>query len=128
MLLALVSPLAVALSIGSAQLTLDGETTTHEVTACAIEADGGMPARLLIEEMDLTLNVVHADHMQSISVIRDNKNWTASRLLMGGNWMNQGEAGEPIITQWGDSIRVEALLTAAQDDGEKTVTLIARCR
>lgn len=126
--LALAAPIAAALSLGWAQLTLDGDTTSREITACSMESDGSMPARLLIEEMDLTLNVVQADHMQTISLIEDNTNWTATRLLIGGNWMDQGQPGKPIITEWDTSIRLEATLTSAQDEGEKVLSLTARCR
>jgi hypothetical protein len=121
------TPLAAALSIGSAQLTLDGEPTKHKITVCDLEAEGSMPARLLIEETDLTLNVLQADHMQTISVIQDNKNWSASRLKIGGDWIDQGKPGEPIIIEWGESIRVEALLASGQAEGEKAVKLTAKC-
>lgn len=125
--LAFASPLAAALSIGSAQLTIDGETTTHPITECALQAEDAMPARLLIESMDLTLNLVQADHMQSVSVIQDNKNWTASRLKVGENWMNRGEPGDPIIVEWGDTIQVEADLTSGRAGSEIAMKLIARC-
>ena len=113
------------LAPGEARLTLDGVTTTHAVKACAIEAEGAMPARLLLEDMDVTLNVARADHMQSISLIRDNRNWGASRLLIGQNWMDRGQPGEPIIVEWGETIRVEAVLTSGQD--ERRASLTARC-
>lgn len=125
--LAFTTPLAVALSIGSAQLTIDGETTTHTITDCAIEADGAMPARLLIEDLDLTLNLSQADHMQTISVIRDNKNWTATRLKIGDNWMDQGEPSDPFIIEWGEIIRVEAMLASGHSGDEKAMKLTAKC-
>ncbi|MBY9068165.1 hypothetical protein K1X12_14735 [Hyphomonas sp. WL0036] len=125
--LAFATPLAVALSIGSAQLTIDGETTTHTITDCAIEAEGAMPARLLIEDLDLTLNLAQADHMQTISVIRDNRNWTATRLKIGDNWMDQGKPSDPFILDWGETIHVEAMLTSGQSEDEKAMKLIAKC-
>lgn len=126
--LAFTTPLAAALSIGSAQLTIDGETTTHTISVCELAAEGSMPARILIEEKDLTLNLVQADHMQSISIIQDNTNWTASRLKMGETWMDQGKPGDPIIVEWGESIRVEALLGSGRAGKEKAVKLTAKCR
>ncbi|WP_022697370.1 hypothetical protein [Euryhalocaulis caribicus] len=125
--LALSTSLAAALSLGSAQLTIDGETTTHEIAACAMKAEGSMPARLLIEETDLTLNLVRADHMQSISLIRNNKNWTASRLMIGESWMDKGQPSEPIIIEWGESIRVEALLSSVHGANDKVMKLTAEC-
>ena len=115
------------LAPGEARLTLDGVTTTHVIRDCAIEPEGAMPARLLLEDMDVTLNVARADHMQTFGVIRDNTNWSASRLLIGQTWMDRGQPGEPIIVEWGDTIRVEAVLTSGQAEGEKRASLIARC-
>lgn len=124
------APLIMALNTGSAQFTFDGVTTTHEVTECSMEPDASMPARLLIDEMNFTLNVVHADHMQTIAVIRDNASWSASRLKSGETWrsMKAGEPDGPIIHEWDEEIHVEAVLSSGQAGGEKTVTLTARCR
>ena len=124
--------LALALAVaqpapGEVELTIDGVTTTHAVADCAIEAEDAMPARLQVQDMDVTLTVAKADHMQTLSVLRNNQNWTASRMSIGGNWMDQGEPGEPIILQWGETIRIEAVLTSGQAAGEKHVTLTARC-
>lgn len=113
------------LAPGEARLTIDGVTTTHAVKACAIEAEGAMPARLLLEDMDVTLNATRADHMQAINVIRDNRSWSASRLFIGGTWMDRGEPGEPIVVEWGETIRIEAVLSGGQD--ERGVSLTARC-
>ena len=110
---------------GEIELTMDGVTTTHAVADCAIEAEGAMPARLQAQDMDVTLNVAKADHMQTISVIRNNQNWSASRLFIAGNWMDQGRPGEPIIAEWGETIRIEAVLTSGQE--EKRASLTARC-
>lgn len=82
--------LASAPASGTAQLTIDGETTTHEITECSLEAKNGMPARLLIEDMDITLNLTQVDHVQLFSVIRENANWSASRLFMNGEWYDRG--------------------------------------
>lgn len=112
---------------GEVELTLDGVTTTHAVADCAIEAEGAMPARLQVQDMDVTLTVAKADHMQTISVIRNNQNWSASRMSIGGNWMDQGRPGEPIIVEWGETIRIEAMLSSGQAEGQKRVTLTARC-
>ena len=107
---------------GQARLTIDGVTTTHAVKACAIEAEGAMPARLLLEDMDVTLNATQADHMQMISLIQDNTNWTASRLFFRGNWLDRGQPGEPIIVEWGQTIRIEAVLTSGQDETRASLT------
>ena len=112
---------------GEAELTLDGETTTHELAACEIETEGAMPARILIQDMDVTLNAVKADHMQSLSVIRDNRNWTATRLKGGDGWTDRGEPGAPIVIEWGETIRIEAALTSGQTEGETQAVVVARC-
>lgn len=119
--------LASAPSPGTAHLTVDGETTTHEIADCALEAQNGMPARLLIQDMDITLNLSQADHMQVISVIRANANWGATRLFNGGKWLNRGQPGEPIVSEWGEVIRVQATLTSTTEPGERQVSLVARC-
>lgn len=112
---------------GMAQLSVDGETTTHEIADCSLDAQNGMPARLLIQDMDVTLNLSKADHMQAISVIRDNANWTATVMLIGGKWLERGQPGKPIVTEWGEIIRVQATLTATASPGEKNVSLVASC-
>lgn len=113
---------------GEAELTLDGETTTHELAACEIETEGAMPARILIQDMDVTLNAVKADHMQSLSVIKDNRNWSATRLNNGEGWTDRGELGaEPIVIEWGETIRIEAALASGQSEGEVQAVVVARC-
>lgn len=114
-------------SPGMAQLVVDGETTTHEIADCALEAQNGMPARLLIQDMDVTLNLAKADHTQAISVIRDNANWAATVMFIGGKWLDRGQPGKPIVSEWGDVIRVQATLTSATGPGEKDVSLVANC-
>ncbi len=119
--------LAAAPAAGEANVTIDGETTTYRLAACTMESEGAMPARILIEEMDLTLNAAHADRIQTISVIQNNNNWSASRLFNGESWTDRGKPSEPVVIEWGQTIRVEALLTSTQTDGEKTVSVTARC-
>lgn len=119
---------ASALSPGTAELTFDGETTSHHIAACSLEAQDAMPPRLLIQDTDVTLNVSRVDHMQVISVIRNNANWSATRMFIGGQWLDGGQPSEPIVSEWGDMIRVQATLTTTSGPGEKPVTLIANCR
>ncbi|MHB9880139.1 hypothetical protein ACSMXM_10785 [Pacificimonas sp. ICDLI1SI03] len=112
---------------GQVELTFDGVTTSHSAAACTTEAEGSMPSRLLVQDMDVTLNAVRSDEMQMISLIKDNQNWGATRLFNGDSWTDKGQPGEPIVQEWGETIRVEAVLTSTQADGEKNVTLVARC-
>ena len=118
---------ASALSPGTAQLTIDGETTTHRIADCSLEAQNGMPARLLIQDMDVTLNLSRADHIQVISIIRDNANWNATRLFNGGRWLDRGQPSEPIVSEWGEVISVQTSLTSSAGGSEKNVSLVARC-
>lgn len=126
-MIALALFLAAAQPAGEAELTLDGETTTHDLAACEAEAEGAMPARILIQDMDVTLNAVKADHMQSLGVIKDNQNWSTSRLNNGEGWTDQGAPGEPIVVEWGETIRIEAALTSGQAEGEVQAVVVARC-
>ena len=112
---------------GTAHLTLGDETTVHQIAACALTPEGAMPARLLIEDTDVTVIVSRADHVQIISVIRNDKNWTTTRMNMGGKWVDRGQPAEPIVKEWGTLIRAEATLSDTGNSGERQVSVVARC-
>lgn len=112
---------------GTAQLTFGGETSVHPIADCTLTPTDGMPARLLIEEMGLTLVLVRADHVQTISVIRDNSNWSATRMNIGGKWTDRGRPAGPIVQQWGPLIRAEVALTRSGAGEERVFSLAARC-
>lgn len=118
---------ATAVTPGTAQLTIDGETTIHQISDCSLRAQDGLPARLLIQDIDVTLNLSQADHMQVISIIRDNSNWGATRMFNGEGWLDRGQPSTPIVSEWGEVIRVEARLTSNGGTGDKQVSLIAQC-
>src|SRR5690606_31801211 len=88
------------------------ETTIHQISDCSLKAQDGLPARLLIQNIDVTLNLSQADHMQVISIIRDNSNWGATRMFNGEGWLDRGQPSTPIVSEWGEVIRVEARLTS----------------
>ena len=112
---------------GTAQLTFGGETTVHPIADCAMTPTDGVPARLLIEEVGLTLVLARADHVQTISVIRDNTNWSATRMNIGGQWTDRGRPAGPIVQEWGPLIRAEAVLAGSGKGAERQVSLVARC-
>ncbi|AKH44339.1 hypothetical protein FHS61_002991 [Altererythrobacter atlanticus] len=126
-LLTLAAAAAAVPQPGTVQLTVNGETTTHAIADCSLDARNGMPARLLVQEMDVTLNLSRADHVQTISIIQDNANWAATRMFIGGRWLDRGQPAEPIVGEWGEVIRVQATLTSTSHPGERQVSLIARC-